>query len=653
MKQIILQSLSLINFKGIRSLDIQFDPAQTYICGENGTGKTTVFDAFCWCLFGKDSLNRADSNFNIKTLDENGSPILKQEHSVTCVLLVDGNPVKLQRKYCEVWTKPRGTTEETLTNHKTEFLINDVKQSTKKDYDAEISAIIPEDVFKMITNPLFFTSLRPEVQKDMLLEMAGTVEDGEVAALKPEYLSLLSQLNGRPLATFLKEVSARKRAIKDELSTIPASIETAQRIRPEAEDWKALEQELKDKKAKVAEIDAQIADKNQLAEAEFQRKYNIQKQISDKQLELSRRQSDLRSQAESSVSKAQQEVRDLDYKLTSLVRGMENLNREIADRQSQLDRLNQKLVAKRQEFKDKNAEQLTFPEGAFICPTCQRPLEPEDIEAKRNELEANFNRAKAEALKAIQAEGKKLKEQADEAQKLLQDRTAELEKAKQDLDSKEAELEAKRAAVPAVPDVAKIIAEDSTCISLQNEITDLQNQLTQEAKTVDMSDLKEAKAALGANIDELVKRIAKRDQIERADAEIAILEEKRTAANLQLVELEGLEFTATDFQKTKDAELLKRINGMFSLVSFSFVDSQLNGGEKLTCVCTVNGVPYPDVNNAGKINAGLDIINAICKSKGMAAPIFIDNREGVNQLLPTVSQIVNLCVSTDKELTIK
>ncbi len=653
MKQIILQSLSLINFKGIRSLDIQFDPAQTYICGENGTGKTTVFDAFCWCLFGKDSLNRADSNFNIKTLDENGNPILKQEHSVTCELLVDGVTVKLQRKYCEVWTKPRGTTEETLTNHKTEFYINDVKQSTKKDYDAEISAIIPEDVFKMITNPLFFTSLRPEVQKDMLLEMAGTVTDGEVAALKPEYLSLLAHLNGRPLATFLKEVVAKKRAIKEELSVIPAKIETAQSLRPESEDWKALEQELKDKKAKVAEIDAQIADRSQLADAEFQRKYNIQKQISDKQLELSRRQSDLRSQAEGSVSKAQQEVRDLDYKLTSLVRGLEVLNREIADRQDQLARMNQRLVAKRQEFKDKNAEQLTFPEGAFVCPTCKRPLEPEDIEAKRNELEANFNRSKAEALKAIQAEGKKLKEQADEAQKLLQDRTEEYEKAKQDLDSKEAELDAKRAAVPAVPDVAKIIAEDSTCISLQNEITDLQNQLTQEVKTVDLSDLKEAKSALGANIDELVKRLAKKDQIERADTEIAILEEKRTAANLQLTELEGLEFNATEFQKSKDAELLNRINGMFSMVSFSFVDAQLNGGEKLTCVCTVNGVPYPDVNNAGKINAGLDIINAICKSKGMAAPIFIDNREGVNQLLPTVSQIVNLCVSADKELTIK
>lgn len=653
MKQIILQSISLVNFKGIRSLDIQFNPAQTYICGENGTGKTTVFDAFCWLLFGKDSANRSDSNFNLKTLTEDGSPIVKQQHSVSCVLLVNGNPIKLQRDYCEVWTKPRGTTEETLTNHKTEFYINDVKQSTKKDYDAEISEIIPEDVFKIITNPLCFTSLKPEVQKEMLLDMAGSVSDEEVAALKPEYLELLAQLQGKPLATFLKEVAARKRAVKDELSTIPARIETAKKLRPETEDWKALEKELADKKAKVAEIDSQIADRSKLNEAELQRKLDIQKQIGEKELELSKRQNEIRSQAESSVSKAQQEVRDLDYKLTSLVRGMENLNREIADRQNQLDNLNKRLVAKRQEFKDKNAEQLTFPEGAFVCPTCKRPLEPEDIEAKQAELTANFNRDKAEALKAIQSEGRKLKEQADEAQKLLQERKEEYEKAHQDMDSKEAELDAKKAAVPAVPDVAKIITEDSACISLRNQITDLQNQLTQEAKPVDLSDLKEAKVVLGSNIDELNRRIAKKDQIDRADKEIAELEEKTVAANQQLAELEGVEFTATDFQKTKDAELLKRINGMFSLVSFSFVDQQLNGGEKLTCVCTVNGVPYPDVNNAGKINAGLDIINAICKSQGITAPIFIDNREGVNQLLPTLSQIVNLCVSTDVQLTIK
>lgn len=35
----------------------------------------------------------------------------------------------------------------------------------------------------------------------------------------------------------------------------------------------------------------------------------------------------------------------------------------------------------------------------------------------------------------------------------------------------------------------------------------------------------------------------------------------------------------TPIPKDKDAELLKRINGMFRYVSFSFVNEQLNGGE--------------------------------------------------------------------------
>lgn len=54
-----------------------------------------------------------------------------------------------------------------------------------------------------------------------------------------------------------------------------------------------------------------------------------------------------------------------------------------------------------------------------------------------------------------------------------------------------------------------------------------------------------------------------------------------------------------------------------------------------------------------KINAGLDIINAICRSVGITAPIFIDNRESVNDLIPTMSQVINLVVSKDKSLMIR
>ena len=122
---------------------------------------------------------------------------------------------------------------------------------------------------------------------------------------------------------------------------------------------------------------------------------------------------------------------------------------------------------------------------------------------------------------------------------------------------------------------------------------------------------------------------------------------------MALAELERIEDLAFNFQKDKDAELTRRINGLFKVVSFTFTREQLNGNEKLACICTVNGTPYPDVNTAGKVNAGVDIINAICKAKGVCAPLFIDNRERVNSIIPTVSQIINLKVSTDKQLTIK
>ena len=67
----------------------------------------------------------------------------------------------------------------------------------------------------------------------------------------------------------------------------------------------------------------------------------------------------------------------------------------------------------------------------------------------------------------------------------------------------------------------------------------------------------------------------------------------------------------------------------------------------------VDGVPFSDLNNAGRINAGLDIINAICRFEEVYAPIFIDNAESVNKLLPVNSQSIRLIVSEHKTLVIE
>lgn len=156
--------------------------------------------------------------------------------------------------------------------------------------------------------------------------------------------------------------------------------------------------------------------------------------------------------------------------------------------------------------------------------------------------------------------------------------------------------------MPEEQDTQKIILSDPTWLSLSNEIVDLENQLKAEAKPIDTTELKEAKATLSEAIDELNKKLGKRDTIERSNKVIEDLEDRRDKNNEALAEQERLEFLVQDFQKEKDNKLMERINGMFSLVKFSFISEKLNGNEAITCFCSVDGVPFADVNNASKIN---------------------------------------------------
>jgi DNA repair exonuclease SbcCD ATPase subunit len=521
-------------------------------------------------------------------------------------------------------------------------------------YEMEVSGIIPEDVFRMITNPSYFPTRPAAEQKAMLLEMAGSISDQEVAALKPEYLELLAQLSGRTLDTFKKEIAAKKRAIKDELEQIPARIDTANQLMPAAEKWDELETLISGKRAKVAEIENQIADKSKLVEAEYKRKSGIQTEIGKKRLERTQRENTIRTQATADSNTAQTAIRNLGYDI-------EKIDREIINKKSQITTIEQSITGidttletLRGQYRAINAEQLQYPEGAFECPTCHRPLDTDDIEAKQAELQANFNQNKSKRLADNQATGLKKTNEKKELQKQKENLLAEIA----DLENQKTTLEGQKSSqeehLPKdVQSPESIILADPDWIRLGNEIADLENQLNVDAKPVDTSELQASKTALNNEIAELNKRLANRENITRAEKLIAELEEKQSAGNQALADLERMEFIALDFQKAKDNELMARINGMFSLVSFSFIDEQLNGGEKITCVCTVNGTPYPDVNNAGKVNAGLDIINAICRAKGISAPIYIDNAESVNELIPTISQRVLLCVTKDSQITVQ
>ena len=123
MNSIFLKKLIINNFKGIKELNIDFSKV-TNIQGENALGKTSIFDAFTWLMFDKDSKNRTD--FKIKPLDENNSTIRGLNPTVTGVLDIDGQEIKLTKTYKEKWTKKRGEAEKTFTGNETIYEINDI-----------------------------------------------------------------------------------------------------------------------------------------------------------------------------------------------------------------------------------------------------------------------------------------------------------------------------------------------------------------------------------------------------------------------------------------------------------------------------------------------------------------------------------------------
>ncbi len=648
-KRIIIKTLDILNFKGMEKRIVTFNEDITNILGRNGSGKTTIFDAFTYVLFGKDCRDRKD--FNIKTLDKDNKPIPELPHEVTCVLDVAGEEIELKRGYYEKWTTKRGSAVKEFTGHEEKRFYNGVPCSVKEFAD-KIAAICDETVFKFITSPSYFTAQKTDIQRAMLFRMAGEVSDAEIARGNADFEDLLSHLTGKTLEEYKREIAAKKRRIKQEVESIPARIDERKRDSVQPEDWEALGAELKDKTERLADIEKQLSDMAAAAEAQGAARKELYRRLTDITSKKEARRyaitGELMKEYNESVAERDRILAEIKLKKEKLAR-TEELQKKTENELREKQELREALLA---EYRGINAEVLNISEESFTCPTCGRKYEPDEIEAKQQEISEKFQKNKSDRLAKNKEHGLRVKADITRLQAVLEG----LKSAAVSLDAEIEEMSENPffGRQMQKPEVDGVVEQDKKYIDLCNEETDLRNQLEQEPGSgPDNAELHQGKLALADNISELKVRLSKRDVIAQNNARIAELETMLQQQSDELAELEGIEFTMAQFSKAKVNAVEDRINAMFQTVRFKMFEQQINGGEVETCEATVEGVPFSDLNNAAKINAGLDIINAICRSEGVYAPIFIDNAESVNELLPTQSQMVRLIVTEDETLVIE
>jgi DNA repair exonuclease SbcCD ATPase subunit len=644
-KQIILKALSLKNFKGIKELTVKIGPI-TDIYGDNGTGKTTIFDAFTWLLFDKDSHDR--KNFDIKTLNSSNEVLHGLEHGVTARLVVDGREITLEKVHREKWTKRKGEAERTLTGNETLYYVDGIplKQS---EYQERVNSIIEESIFKLITNPLYFsTNMKWQERRKVLLGIIGDVAFERVLNYKSSLRTLEKLLFDKDMDTLRKSLALRKKKLNDDLKAIPYRIDEINNSIVEL-DFSALESELMEYKAYLNGVEEKLLDRVKEKEELLKNQHRL--------YELKSRLMDIEVKAK---NEAQLPLRGLYEQLNSLEKETAKVESQSSKAQYKLQNneaesleIEKQLQELRSQWNEINEEILIIPEDSFICPTCRRTFEAEDIESKRLHMYENFNRNKAKKLSEVNASGKVKKERCQalkEELTVLKEALESLKKEAAELQSKSFEI--KNAIDTFAPSVNLEANGEYQRIQADIEVIEKTTALPGDTNE-EVAELKKEKAEFIKKVDECKEKLTAREQNERFKTRIVELLEEEKALAQKIAELEGQEFLCEEFIKTKVELLENSINSKFKFVRFKLFNSLVNGSVEECCEALINGVPFSSTNTASQINAGLDIINALSEHYGVEAPIFIDNRESINRILHCSSQIINLIVSEDSELKVE
>lgn len=630
-----LLKLKLQNFKGIRNSEFDFGGIDATIYGDNATGKTTVFDSLCWLLFGKDSLDRAD--FEIKTL-ENGEPIHKVNHEVEAEFLNDdGNSFTLKRIYREKYSSPRGG-DTKLTGHTTDYFINEVPVK-EKEYKQYINDVIAEDVFKLITNPLYFNEQYSwQNRRKLLLEISGDIKDDEVINSRLELTRLAELLNGRTVDEQRKIVAAKKTAINKELDMIPVRIDEALRNKADiAASENKLTTDIETLNKSINELEGQKATIiNGFSSTEKRSK------IDEIGRQLKARQSEVLSVYNSEKQRKRGEYETLLTQLKIIESEHDRYTDRAYDLAKDIERESKRIETLQAEFDTFNAQEF----NKETCPTCGQPLS----EDKQTELEAAFNSEKAAKLEEWQAlieSAKKLKANYEEQREVLivkaDGLTKEIEDKTKAYETKFKEYESYlEPNVEDDPDYKELKAELFLLELDEGEEAD-----DKEVARLDeeISSVKEKRAALETELNKYTLN---------ADIQKRVIElenqQQKLAAEKNL--LDETSFLIDEFVKAKVDMLEESINSHFEYARFKMFNVLVNGNIEECCETTYKGVPYRSMNNAARMNVGLDIINALTKFYNVTAPVFIDNAEAVTDFIKCNSQTIKLVVDADfKELT--
>lgn len=668
MKKILIDKICLRYFKGVEDKEIVLGDNINVIKGRNGIGKSTIADAISWVLFGTNQAGA--TKFGIKTKDKDGREIEDVAHSVEISLSVQDEQEGMM---CYVLTRTLTETRKddgSVTNSYTYKVDGEVE--TAGDFKKTVDAICPEEVFRLCSSPYSFTQMDWSEQRKRLNEMFGVPSVEDVTGGDKKYDAIKELLEKDDVDKILKHLNYKRKEVQKNLDEVPVRLEALKNVLPKTEDWADIEKRIKEKgqaidatRKSLSTIDnggADLIRKQQnisILNLDYKRKRIMEESAQRKLGEILKANTEAKTACKKAVAEAEQNIEDLKQKSKSFDVALVKCD-------ARMNELDTEKVDGKEKWKLIKARKWEWNEDDAFCPTCKQPLPEDQVQKIMEESKKAFLNNQASDLKKLGDEAARIKEEVKKCEEatecfkteqkttetaLIEARKALIEarKALEEQAKKEEEkvsVESLLAAKPEYKQVCDRISEKEAEQEKPSDegMSEEDKKLKAELETK-LKDLESEKEALTA-------RLAVKAQWEKVNAQMDALQENRAQWKEQIDALDEKIKAASDFQRRSCEVLEENVNRRFKLVKWKMFRRQLDGTDKPWCECSVDGVPYSDLNTAAKINAGLDITNTLKRHYGVDVPCVIDNAETVQEPLYEGGQQIRLTVTDDEDIVI-
>lgn len=639
MRNITLNRLAMENFKCHRYLNLVFNGGCASIYGDNAAGKTSVYDALTWLLFGKDSKGNGEKNIDIKPLNAAGE--VADHSAITSVeaeFVVDGESVTFRRTYKEIWTTRRGSSTEVYDGNSSEYFVDGVPQK-KYAYDDRIKELVPEETFRLLTSVSYFAGdLKWQNRRGILFDMTGRRSDREIMAMDPRFEPLLVGMGKLSLDDYRKKLTSERRGFTGIKDQTPARLDECQKSVRDLTglDFAGAKAVLADLEQRQRDISSQIVSLDHDSAADSKR-------LEIREVELERKRLD----AENAAFRDRQMAAapDLDF----LRRQRTALVNRLANAQALLNSAEKMVVSREQSINDSRARWVSVNSEAFsggTCPTCGQQLPFEQLQAATSAFEQQKKNRLDEIMRTANSQ-MEAKAQAENQAKSLREEINALEKEIQQADASIVAAESARVVPVDMDGYAESVKR------IQNRITALNGELSamMGSKADARECLRQELASVQNAISETQVVLGKESVLEYSKKRMEEIQAEARNAAEALERIDQMLYLADEYTRYKTQFVESSVNNLFRIARFRLFREQANGGVEERCDVVCDGVPYVGLNNGAQINVGIDIINTLSRHYGVCVPLFVDNAESVTRLESACGQVIRLVVSeSDKEL---